>query len=190
MSVEARDHVPGLAAVLSVVSLGLVFAAAGGAIPRSALPQAPDAVVDAIPHVNAAISLLAIAVIGYGWRAIRRGDVTTHRRAMGAGFLLFVLFLVLYLYKVALEGPTSFPGPAAVEQFVYLPVLAVHILLAIVCVPLLYYVLLLALTRPVEEIPLTDHPRFGRFTATLWLVSFALGVVVYALLYLVPYGAL
>jgi putative membrane protein len=190
MSFETRDHVPGIAAALSVVSLGLVFAAAGGVVPASALPRASDAAIEAIPHVNAAISLIAIAVIGYGWRAIRRGNVGTHRAAMGSGFVLFVLFLGLYLYRVALVGPREFPGPAALEGFVYLPVLAIHILLAIVCVPLLYYVLLLALTRPIEEIPATDHPRFGRITATLWLVSFGLGVVVYALLYLVPYGAL
>jgi putative membrane protein len=189
MSVEVRDHVTGVTALLSAVSLGLVFAAAGGVIPSGALPRAPDVVVDAIPHVNAAISLVAIAVIGYGWRAIRRGDVATHRAAMGSGFLLFALFLGLYLYRVALVGTTEFPGPGALEGFVYLPILAVHILLAIVCVPLLYYVLLLALTRPVEEIPLTDHPRFGRITVTLWLVSFGLGVVVYVLLYQVPYSA-
>jgi putative membrane protein len=190
MSVETRDHVPGITALLSVVSLGLVFAAAGGVIPESVLPRAPDSVVDAIPHLNAAISLLAIGVIGYGWRAIRRGTVAKHRAAMGSAFLLFGLFLVLYLYRVALVGPRAFPGPAGLETYLYLPILAVHILLAIVCVPLLYYVLLLALTRPIEEIPLTDHPRFGRITATLWLVSFTLGVVVYALLYVVPYDAL
>jgi len=187
MSVEVRDHVPGLAALLSVVSLGLVFAAVGGVIPASSLPRAPGAAVDAIPHVNAAVSLLAIGVIGYGWRAIRRGNVTAHRAAMASGFALFALFLALYLYKVALRGPASFLGPETLYQFVYLPVLAVHILLAIVCVPLLYYVLLLALTRPAEEIPLTGHPRVGRITVALWLASFVLGEVVYALLYLVPY---
>jgi putative membrane protein len=187
MSVEVRNHVPGVTVLLSVVSLGLVFAAAGGVVPDSALPSAPDAFIDAIPHVNAAISLLAIGVIGYGWRAIRRGNVARHRAAMGSAFLLFGLFLVLYLYRVALIGPREFPGPATLETFAYLPILAIHILLAVVCVPLLYYVLLLALTRPIEEIPLTDHPRFGRITATLWLVSFSLGVVVYALLYVVPW---
>jgi putative membrane protein len=190
MSAEVRDHVPGIAAVLSVVSLGLVFAAVGGVVPSSLLPRAPEGVVEAIPHVNAVISLLAIGAIGYGWRAIRRGDVMRHRAAMGTAFILFGLFLGLYLYKVALVGPQEFPGPVTLERFAYLPILAIHILLAIVCVPLLYYVLLLALTRPVEEIPLSDHPRFGRITAALWLVSFVLGVVVYTLLYLIPYGAL
>lgn len=183
MRVEARDHVPELAGVFSVVSLGLVFAAVLGVVPASSLPRAPDAVVAAIPHVNAAISVVAVAVIATGWRAIRNGDVERHRRAMVTGFVLFGAFLALYLYKVALEGPMGFSGPAPVETYVYYPVLGVHMLLAVVCVPLLFYVLLLAATRPVSEIPLTDHPRLGRVTAALWLTSFVLGTVVYVLLY-------
>jgi putative membrane protein len=104
---------------------------------------------------------------------------------MGASFALFATFLVLYLYRVSLLGPTDFPGPAAVEQFVYLPLLGVHVLLAIVCVPLLYYVLLVAATRPVSEVYGSLHPRVGRVAASLWLVSFTLGVVVYTMLYVV-----
>ena len=40
------------------------------------------------------------------------------------------------LYRVVLKGPTDFTGPAVVESYVYLPVLAIHILLAIVAIPL------------------------------------------------------
>ncbi|WP_114576175.1 DUF420 domain-containing protein [Saliphagus sp. LR7] len=179
-----RSQVPLLTAVLSVASLAVVFAAAGGRIPPSAVPGAPSWVLEAIPHVNAAISLTAIGTIAAGWRAIRAGRIDRHRAAMVASFLLFVAFLGLYLYRlVALGGPASFPGPAAVERFVYLPVLAVHILLAVVCIPLLYYVLLLAATRPAAELPATRHAAVGRVAATLWLVSFALGVVVYTMLY-------
>lgn len=185
MRVEAADHVPELAGLLSVVSLALVFGAALGMLPVETLPRAPDAVLAAIPHVNVAISVAAIGVIAAGWRWVRRGAIQRHRWAMQAGFVLFGTFLALYLYKVALTGPTSFAGPSRVETYVYYPVLGVHVLLAIVCVPLLFYVLLLALTRPVSEIPLTDHPRLGRITAALWLTSFALGTVVYTLLYLV-----
>lgn len=184
MRTEAADHVPELTGLLSLVSLALVFGAVLGVLPVGALPRAPDAVLAAIPHVNAGISVVAIVVISAGWRWIRQGAVRRHRWAMVAGFLLFGAFLALYLYKVSLTGPTAFEGPGWVRTFVYYPVLAVHVLLAVVCVPLLFYVLLLALTRPVAEIPLTDHPRFGRVTAVLWLVSFGLGTVVYALLYL------
>jgi putative membrane protein len=185
MRFEPTDHVPELAGVLSVVSLALVFGAALQVLPVGALPRAPPTVFDAIPHVNAAISVVAVVVIAAGWRAIRRGNVERHRGLMVSGFLLFGAFLVLYLYKVALVGPKGFPeaAPGWVETFVYYPVLGLHMLLAVVCVPLLFYVLLLAVTRPVSEIPLTDHPRFGRVTAALWLTSFVLGTVVYLLLY-------
>ncbi|WP_158056168.1 DUF420 domain-containing protein [Halorussus halophilus] len=180
----AKRHVPALTGVLSVVSLALVFSVALQVVPASALPRAPDAVLAAIPHINAAISVVAIGVIAAAWRSIRRGDVARHRTGMIAGVVLFATFLVLYLYRVALKGPTPFDGPDVVEQFVYYPVLGIHVLLAVVCIPLLYYVLLLALTRPVSELPATNHPRVGRIAASLWLVSFSLGIVVYLMLYL------
>ena len=66
-------------------------------------------------------------------------------------------------------------------------VLAVHIVFAIVCLPLLYYVLLLAYGYDRRELSETPHPRVGRIAATLWAVSFTLGLVVYAALYVVPW---
>ncbi|WEL26176.1 DUF420 domain-containing protein [Haloferax volcanii] len=185
MEFRARDYVRGLTALLSVLSLALVFGAALGAIPRAAIPTAPAAALNAIPHVNAVISTVAIVTILAGVRFVRRGDIERHRRMMLASFLLFATFLVLYLYKVVVQGTAEFPGPDAVYQFVYLPTLAIHILLAIVCVPVVYYVLLLALTRPITEVFGTEHARFGRVAASLWLVSFVLGNVVYVLLYVI-----
>ncbi len=184
MAAIRKEQVPILTGILSVVSLAVVFGAAGGMIPPSAVPTPPGWFLDAIPHVNAVISLAAIATIGLGWRWIRRGNVDRHRRAMVLSFALFVTFLVLYLYRlVSLGGPASFPGPATVERFVYLPMLAVHILLAVICIPLVYYALLLAATHTVGELSRTRHAAIGRIAAALWLVSFALGVSVYATLY-------
>lgn len=181
-----RPHVPALTGLLSVISLALVFGAALGYVPNAWIPEAPEWVVAAIPHVNAAISATAFASIGAGWYWIRAGDVTKHRIAMLASTGLFAGFLVLYLYRlILLGGPTAFGGPDPIYRFVYLPLLAVHILLAIACIPLLYYVLLLAYTHQVRELTRTGHARVGRVAASLWLVSFALGAVVYGLLHLV-----
>ncbi|WP_129116399.1 DUF420 domain-containing protein [Halegenticoccus tardaugens] len=185
MELRARNHVPALTALLTLASLALVFGAALGAIPQGAFPRASDAVLDAIPHVNAALSTAAIVTIAAGWLSIRRGEVRRHRRLMLASLGLFVAFLVLYLYKVILEGPAGFPGPEAVYAYLYLPTLAIHILLAVVCIPLLYYVVLLALTRPVAELYDTRHRAVGRIAASLWLISFVLGNAVYVLLYAV-----
>ncbi|WP_336025040.1 DUF420 domain-containing protein [Halobellus salinisoli] len=185
MVIHARDHVLELTAALSAVSLAAVFTAVLGAVPPTALPNAPDALVESIPHVNAVLSTLALVTITLGVRFIRGGAVDRHRAMMLTTLGLFVAFLVLYLYRIALVGPASFPGPEAVYRFLYLPTLAVHVLLAIVCIPLLYYVLLLALTRPVSALYDSPHARVGRVAAALWFVSFALGDVVYLLLYVI-----
>lgn len=180
----AREHVPALTAVLSVVSLALVFGAALQMLPVGSLPQ-PSGLLAAIPHLNALISLAAIGTIFAGIRAIRRGNVERHRLLMLASFGLFALFLVFYLYRVAVLGPSEFPGPATVRTFVYLPILVVHIALAVLCIPFVFYALLLAGTRPIADIYETRHRLVGRIAATLWLVSFAMGIVIYALLYLI-----
>lgn len=182
MELTARERVRELTGVLTVVSLALVFAAVRRVIPESLLPRI-DPLIEMIPHLNAVISLSAIATILVGVRAIRQGDVTRHRRAMLSSTVLFGTFLVFYLYRVSLEGPTTFTGPDAIKQFVYLPLLAIHILLAIVCIPLVYYALLLAGTRSVAEIRKTAHPKVGRAAAVLWLVSFSLGIGVYLMLH-------
>jgi putative membrane protein len=182
MQETVRDRVPELTALLSVVSLALVFGTAGGFVPEGLLPRV-DPLVAAIPHLNAVISASALVTIAVGVRAIRRGNVARHRAAMATTTLLFLGFLALYLYRIALEGPSEFPGPETLYRFVYLPVLGIHILLAVVSIPLVYYVLLLATTRPVAAIRESPHPRIGRVAASLWSVSFALGIVVYAMLY-------
>lgn len=184
MEFRTRDHVPALTGVLSVISLALVFGAVLGVFEGS-LPHAPEAIVDAIPHVNVIISAVAIGTISTGWRAIRNEKTGRHRALMVVSLVLFVVFLVLYFYRVTLEGPTPFPGPETVYTFVYLPVLAIHILLALLCIPLLYYVFLLALSHPPEELPQTNHPRIGRIAAPLWTITFALGIVVYLLSYVI-----
>lgn len=185
MERQVRERIPLLTAILTLVSLALVVGAVRGYVPSDVLPRAPGFVIEAIPPVNAAISAVAIVAILAGVRAIRNQNVECHRRLMLSAFGLFVAFLVLYLYRVSLVGPTHFAGPAWVGTYLYLPILVVHMGLAIVCLPLLYYVLLLAYSYPVSELPETDHPRVGRVAAVLWLISFTLGIVVYLLLYVV-----
>lgn len=182
MQAYAREHVGGLTAILSAVSLALVFGAVGGYVPERLLPRV-DPLVEIIPHLNVILSVLAIGTILRGVRAIRRRDIETHRVSMLASAGLFALFLVLYLYRISLEGPTEFGGPDTIYQYVYLPMLAIHILFAIVAVPVVYYVLLLATTRPVSALTETRHARIGRVAATLWLVSFALGICIWLMLH-------
>ena len=182
-TLTTRERVPALTVLLSVVALSLVFGAVLGLLPVTVLPRAPDSVLAVIPHINVGLSIGAITVIAIGWRAIRMGQVRRHRAAMLVALGIFFLFLTLYLYRLTLVGTTPFEGPEALYQFVYLPFLAIHVLLAIVCVPLLFYVALLGITVPAGELPDTRHAQVGRIAAALWLVSFAMGIGVYVLLH-------
>ena len=184
MQLQARDNVPLLTTVLSAIALGAVFAAVGGVIPAQTLPRI-EGLITWIPELNVIISLTAIGTIVAGWRAIRRNKVITHRNYMVTTTVLFAAFLVFYLYRITVKGTTDFGGPGAIEQFVYFPILGIHILLAIICVPLVIYTLLLATTRPIEEIYTSRHRSVGQIAAVLWLISFSLGVVVYVMLYVV-----
>jgi putative membrane protein len=178
----AREHVPTLTALSTVAALALVFGAALQVLPVAALPS-PEPLLAAIPHVNAAVSLAAIGTIAAGVRAIRLGNVGRHRALMLSSVGLFAVFLALYLYRVAIIGPTEFAGPTAVRTYIYLPVLFIHVGLAIVCVPFVFYALLVAGTRPVAEIYESRHRTAGRAAAGLWLVSYTLGLAIYAMLY-------
>lgn len=184
MQLQAREHVPALTGILTIISLALVFGAVFGAVPEGLLPRF-DGAIDAIPHVNAVLSLSAIGTISYGVSQIRQRNIQTHRRAMLASTGLFAVFLLLYLYRISLEGPTTYPGPDLLYQYVYLPMLAIHILLAMLCIPFVYYALLLASTHPVAQLPETRHPTAGRIAAGLWLISFGLGFLVYLQLYII-----
>ncbi|GAB6880608.1 DUF420 domain-containing protein [Halorubrum gandharaense] len=178
-----RDNVRLVTGVLSVVALALVFGAAGGAIPSTVVPHPGETVLDAIPHLNAVISATAIVTIGLGWRTIRRGEVARHRALMGTSFALFATFLVFYLWRLVIRGTAEFPGPDAVYQFVYLPFLTVHILLAVVCIPFVFHALTLAATHSPRELYDTAHARSGRIAASLWVISFAMGIGVYVMLH-------
>ena len=185
MMAMVRRHLLVSSLSLSVLAISAVFAAVLGWIPGALMPTAPAVVPAVIPHINAVISTAAIVTIIFGVRAVRRGAIMRHRQLMLTTLGLFIAFLVLYLYKVIVAGPVTFSGPAEVYQRVYLPILAVHIVLAVICIPFITHAVLLGITHEVRELYQTRHRLVGRIGAMLWLISFALGNVVYLLAYII-----
>jgi len=177
-----HDHVVLVSAILSIVSLSLVFGAAGGYIPAEYLPRS-DPLLRVIPHFNAVLSILAIFTILKGVSHIRNKDIDRHNKTMLLAFIIFATFLVLYLYRVAILGPADFGGPENIYLFIYLPFLAIHIFLAVICVPLLFYVLTIGLTYEPTDIPNTLHRKIGKIAYKLWLIAFIMGSMVYLMAY-------
>jgi putative membrane protein len=184
LQTAVREHVGATVGVLTLLSLAVVFGVTLGYVPAGAIPRF-DPLVALVPHLNAVISLAAIGVIVAGVRLARSGRYVAHRRTMLLALGLFVLFLGLYLYRVALEGPTHFDG-SGVLRTLYTVFLAVHVLLAVASLPPVYLAAVIGLSRPIPAVRETIHARVGRLGATLWLISFAMGIGVYLILYVLP----
>jgi putative membrane protein len=96
---------------------------------------------------------------------------------------LISLFLLMYVTRIYLGGIKEFPGPENLYYYGYLPILIVHLTLSILCIQPVLYVALIGLTHRIEDIPRTRHRRVGRMAVPMWILSLALGLVVYVLLY-------
>lgn len=178
-----RNHTIIVTIGLTILALTMVFAAALQQIPTQMVPEQPE-LLAIIPHLNAILSIGALGTITTGWWAIKQRAVGRHRILMGTSFILFGIFLILYLYRVAMLGPSPFDGSEFLRIYVYYPILVTHILLAVICVPFVIYALILGLTRDITELPQTNHKQAGRIAASLWIISFLMGLLIYALLYL------
>lgn len=166
-------------AALTVSAYGLVVGTFSGVLPY---PDLGRAAVDVMTHVVAVVNTLALACIVAGVHQVRRGRLERHRKLMLSATGLILLFLVVYLFRVGGGGTKIFQGPELVRNFVYLPMLAVHLVLSIAAVPLVVHAVVLGVTRPLDEVGETAHPRVGRIAAAAWSLSLALGVVTYFLL--------
>lgn len=184
----AKDHPRALTAVLSVVGYALVGGAFAGVIPL--FPHLSNETVVLFSDLIVIVNTLALTVLLVGWRFIRRGDIRRHRAAMLTAFALICLFLVLYLWKVGggfeksiVIGEGQFLAAyAGAVKLVYFAMLAIHILLSVVAVPVVLYAVVLGLTRTPTDLRETAHARVGRVAVVAWSLSLFLGVVTYVLL--------
>ena len=101
---------------------------------------------------------------------------------MGLSFVLIATLLTLYVTRLMLGGTEVDRGPQVVRDFVYLPVLTVHLTLSILSVPLVLFNVLTGFTLPYGSIGRTPHPKVGKIAYLCWSLSLALGIVVYVLL--------
>jgi putative membrane protein len=175
---RARSNPRRVTAVLSVVGYVLVL---GAFTPYAPFPSISDDTVILLGDAIAVVNSLALVSILAGVRYIRRGEVEKHRRAMLTAFTLIMVFLVMYLLKVGGGFEKSILAEGAV-YYAYLAMLAVHILLSAVSVPVVLHAVVLGLTHSPAELRDTVHARVGRVAAVAWSLSLFLGIVTYVML--------
>jgi putative membrane protein len=184
---RARARPRTVTAVVSVVGYALVIGAFAGALP---FPEVGLETVNLLSDAIAVVNTAALAAILLGVRSVKRGEIRKHRAAMLTAFGLIMLFLLMYLTKVGggfekrivIEEGQFLAAYAGIVEPVYLGMLAVHVLLSVVSVPVVLHAVVLGLTHSPSELPETIHPRVGRIAAAAWSLSLALGVITYVLL--------
>jgi len=175
---RARANPRRVTAVLSVIGYVLVI---GAFTPYAPFPQIADDTVILLGDAIAVVNTLALSSILAGVWFIRNDEIQKHRAAMLSAFALIMVFLVMYLVKVGGGFEKSIQASGGV-YYAYLAMLAIHILLSAVSVPVVLHAVVLGLTHSPAELRDTVHARVGRIAAVAWSLSLFLGVVTYLML--------
>ncbi len=133
--------------------------------------------VNDLPTLNAVLNGTSAVLLACGYAMIRRRRITAHRGFMLGAFSSSMLFLVSYSIYHAQTGSHTFPGHGAVRP-IYYSILASHVLLAAVILPMAIVTLARALGAQYAR-----HKRVARWTLPLWLYVSVTGVVIYLMLY-------
>jgi len=129
-----------------------------------------------LPALNALLNGLSATTLLIGFAFIRTRKIAAHRGCMITAFIFSTLFLVSYILHHALHGDVRYPAFASYRS-IYLPLLASHIVLAVVALPMVLVSLFSSLTGR-----FTQHRKLAHWTFPLWLYVSLTGVITYVML--------
>jgi putative membrane protein len=129
-----------------------------------------------LPALNAVFNGLSATALLIGFTFVRARRIPAHRASMLTAFAFSTLFLVGYIAHHALHGDVRYPAHAALRS-VYLPLLASHIVLAVITLPMVLVTFFFSLTGRFPQ-----HRKIARWTFPLWLYVSVTGVVTYVML--------
>ncbi len=169
---EARGALGGILAVSAAATGALLWLLYG----RQAPPEFAHRLTF-LPALNALFNGLSAVALCCGFSFIMRRRVVAHQRSMMTAFVFSTLFLFSYVLHHALHGDTRFPADAGPVRTVYLLLLASHVLLSVVALPMVLITFFFSLSGRFSA-----HRRIARYTFPVWLYVSVTGVVVYLML--------
>ena len=137
--------------------------------------MALDDIIPYLPHFQALLNTAATLLLATGYYFIRNAKPDLHRACMAAALVISSLFMVSYLTYHARVGYMPFAGQGIIRPF-YFTLLASHVILAAVIVPLVLTTVFFAIKGNFDK-----HPRIARWTLPLWLYVSVSGVMIYIL---------
>ena len=142
-------------------------------MPDPAIPPA----VQQLPALNAILNTTSTLLLLAGYRFIRRGRISAHRRAMLSAIATSGLFLVSYVIYHYFVGSVPYPRRDW-SRPLYFAILIPHIILAPTMLPFIAAAVWHALRGNVEK-----HRRLVRWVWPVWIFVSLTGVVIYLMLY-------
>jgi len=157
-----------ISAAASLFLFWLIYQHPAADVSRAKLPF--------LPALNAVLNGLSATSLLVGYTFIRARKIAAHRASMITAFIFSSLFLVSYILHHYLHGDVRYPVHAALRS-VYLPLLASHIILAVIALPLVLVTFFFSLTGRFPQ-----HRKVARWTFPLWLYVSVTGVITYVML--------
>ena len=134
-----------------------------------------DEIIPYLPHFQAILNTTAALFLGAGYTFIRSKNRNAHRLCMIAALVISTVFMVSYLTYHAKVGYMPFAGQGMIRPF-YFTMLASHVILAAVIVPMVLITVVYAIKGNFDK-----HPRIARWTLPLWFYVSVSGVLIYVL---------
>jgi uncharacterized membrane protein YozB (DUF420 family) len=134
-----------------------------------------DEIIPYLPHFQAMLNTSAALFLGAGYYFIRTQNRKSHRNCMIAALAISTVFMISYLTYHARVGYMPFAGEGMIRPF-YFTLLASHVILAAVIVPMVLITVAYALKGNFNT-----HPRVARWTLPLWFYVSVSGVLIYIL---------
>ena len=136
-----------------------------------------------LPALNAVLNGASATALLIGFLFIRARRIDAHRRSMLMAFGFSTLFLIGYIAHHALHGDVRYPQHAA-WRGPYLSLLASHIVLSALALPMILITFFLSLTGRFPQ-----HKKLARWTFPIWLYVSVTGVITYVMLRLAMSGS-
>ena len=160
-----------IAWAITVVVIALVIVMRRLKVP---LPESID--LGYLPALHALLNTLVALLLVFALVMIRRRHVVGHRRAMSGAMLLSGLFLLSYVVYHLTTKETSYGGQGPL-RVVYYSLLATHICLAAISLPLILFTWIYGHTNQFVR-----HRRLAKWVYPVWLYVAVSGPLCYLLL--------
>ena len=123
----------------------------------------------------------------------KKKKLKNHKRLMIAAVLLAFIFLVQYVIRFSMGEETKFEGNEVIRNYVYFPVLIIHILFAHVTIVIVLIHVKRASQNLIQNSDIPQFPKeyreqhksFGKKVFPLWTTPYLGGILFFFLLYVI-----